>query len=75
MKGTCAYLVEVAGAATAQSQSVLNVDGNLETTHLLEQVRSRLFLHTVFSTCSSLKASGALFASSEWKIHISKVTT
>jgi dynactin 1 len=53
----------VPGAATTQSQSVLNVDGNLETTHLLEQVRFCLFLHIVFSTRSSLKASEELFAS------------
>jgi len=41
-RGTRAEFVLVAGATTAQSQSVLSVDGNLETTHLLEQVCFRL---------------------------------
>lgn len=59
-----AYLLLAAGATTAQSQIVLHVDGNLETTHLLEQVCSCSCSLILCSQPSiSLKASGAPFAS------------
>ena len=51
------------GATTVPSQIVLHADGNLETTHLLEQVCSCPVCSYVFSTRSSLKVSGVPFAS------------
>ena len=51
------------GATTVPSQIVLHADGNLETTHLLEQVCFYPVRSYMFSTGSSLKASGVPFAS------------
>jgi dynactin 1 len=64
------HLVLAVGTATPmQSQIVLPVDGNLETTHLLEQVCfPSVRPYIVSSTRGSWRALGALFASCEWKI-------
>ena len=62
-------LLAVGTAMPTQSQIVLPVDGNLETTHLLEQVcfpSARPYI--VSSARGSSRASGAQFASCEWKI-------
>lgn len=65
------HLVLAIGAAMpTQSQIVLPVDGNLETTHLLEQVCfPSARPNIVNSIRGSSRVSGAQFASCEWKIH------
>lgn len=62
-KDTPANTLLATGATTVPSQIVLHADGNLETTHLLEQVCFCPVRSDMFSTCSSLKTSGVPFAS------------
>lgn len=69
LRGSSPHMVLVVGATTTQSQIVLPVDGNLETTHLLEQVCFLSTLpYTAHSTRGSSRTSGERFVSCERKI-------
>ncbi len=69
LHGSRPHLVLVVGATTTQSQIVLPVDGNLETTHLLEQVRfPSARPYNAHSARGSSRALGEQFVSCGWKI-------
>lgn len=69
LHGSHPHLVLVVGATTTQSQIVLPVDGNLETTHLLEQVCfPSVRPYTPHSTRGSSRTLGEQFVSCEKKI-------